>query len=216
MLREKKTDNTVFKNKWSWIIIITMFIAMLIVFILCGELNVLKLNWLVATNGKKWGEVKQEDGSLAEGFGINPGAPIVGWEIFVIMGAILLAAIIAMIVLMVCHQLHFSSFAFIIASWATFFTIIVSGLLYPAPNASFQWQILVRIIVIFVSYPIVFFPFSWIFKKMFINTKYGEDYVDNLLSAEKENAKYIHEIEKSEIKRKDNEVETVELSDKEI
>ncbi len=108
MLTDKKTDNTIFKNKWSWIIIICMFVLMTIVFILFGELNVCKLNWLVATNGKEWGVLA--DGT--EGFGINSGAPIIKWQIFVIMIAILVAAIIAMVTLMLCHQMHFSSFSF--------------------------------------------------------------------------------------------------------
>ena len=212
MLTDKKTDNTVFKNKWSWIIIITMFVLMTIVFILFGELNVSQLNWLVATNGKKWGLLA--DGT--KGFGYNDGAPMIGWEIFVIMIAILVAAIIAMVTLMLCHKMHFSSFSFIIASWAVFFTIITTGLLYPSKDAGFQWQILVRVILIFISYPVVFFPVNWILKMCFINTKYGEAYVDNLLTSEKENAKYMEEVKKTEIKRKEKEVESVELTDKDI
>ncbi len=206
------TDNTQFKNKWSWIIIICMLLLMLIVFLVFGEINLSHLNWLVATNGKKWGLLK--DGTT--GFGVNNGPVMIGWEIFVIMGGILLMAIIAMVVLMLTNRLHFSSFAFIIASWVVFFTIITSGLLYPSASDSFKWQILVRVLLVFVAYPLAFFPFNWIFKKCFINTKYGEAYIDNLISAEKANAQAMKEINEQQKARQTHEVKTVEIESKDI
>lgn len=209
------SNNNANKKYWSWIIILLMFLSMLIVFLFFGEINLSKLNWLVGINGKKWGEVKDENGDFYQGFGKNNSSNEVSPYIFVVMIAILLIAMVIAIVLLLTNKLYFSSFPFIIASWFVFFVIIVSGLLYPNKNDSFQWQILLRVLLIFITFPIIFFPINFIIKKCLINTKFGEKYIKQLIVNENENAKYINEINKMKKQSKIN-TETIEIPESQI
>lgn len=208
---KKNNDVNIYKNYITWIIIACFFILMLAVFLIFGEINLSKLNWFVAENGRKWGLIQYDDGKLLPvdkqymGFGVNSGPLMVNGFIFLIMFSILFIGLILNLILVLKSLIKFSSIAFTTSSWVVFFTIIVTGLLYPGKNDNFPWQIVVRIVLVLISYPLFFFPLNFLLKKMFINTKYGEEYVANLLSTEKENAKYINEIEKLHIHDKNDE-----------
>lgn len=204
-------------NKWTFILILLMFLSMMAIFLSIGEINLSGLNWLVATNGKKWGLIKINDTETAMGFGVNSGSLMISMWVFLIMVFVLLFFIIINIILFLIKKSEITSFSFLLSSWFIFFAIITSGLLYPAKGNQFQWEILVRLVVILISYPIMFFPINFIIKKFFINTKMGELFMDKLLYQENENAKHINEINKSVIKRKKIlKNETIEISDSEI
>lgn len=204
-MRNKK-ESINYKNYLTWLIIGLMFISFIFIFIYLGEINESKLNWLVATNGKKWGLLK--DGSY--GFGINDGSILINGFIFLITGGVLIIAILSATILILLEYIKFSSLSFIISSWFIFFSIVITGLIYPNKN-EFPWQIIVRILLVIISYPISFFPFNFIIKKIFINTKYGENYIANLISNERENAKYINEINKISKNKNKNEKNIIEI-----
>ncbi len=210
----KKIDISIYKNYLTWIIIAIMFLLCLFVFLFFGEINLSKLNWLVATNGKKWGEIIV-DGKTSTGFGIYKGAPIVNGYIFLILFGILLISILLTMLLIFLKKIKFSSLAFVVSSFFVFFTIIISGLLYGDDN-KFNWQIIVRIILVLVSYPVVFFPVNFIIKKIFINTIYGEEFISDLIRNEKENAKYINEINKYSNYKNKKESSVIEIESDQI
>lgn len=162
------------------IILLLIFVPMVILFLFGGEINLNQQNWLVATWGKEWGLLNDN----TYGFGVNPDGPIISWEPFVYSIVVIFATTIIFFVLYKLKKLDLSFYTLIFSSWFVLFIILITGLLYPSPNGEEIWKIFVRIIIIVISFVIVFFPLNSILNSIMARSKNAENYTKKIIDKE--------------------------------
>lgn len=198
----KKND----KNIWILIILIffTLLIPMIITWIFYGEINLSMKNWLVAVNGKNWGELI--DGTI--GFGKSP-VLLCSWQPFVICTGILLFVLTIWLILTYFKLSRINYLVYIFSTWFMLFLIMTTGLL--PYNQS--WTIPVRIIIVIVGYFSCFLVLNILINKIIIKTKFASILANEFIEQEMETSKYIND----EIKlKKQKEKEIVEIDEKDI
>lgn len=164
---------------------------MFIVWLLVGEINLVHTNWLVAEFGKKWGMLANGN----EGFGVNLQSVMVSWQPFVIAISILVANTLIFITLYKLQLINLNFYPFLLATWAILFAVIVSGLLYPNPEniAGEIWKIVIRLIIVVLSFPLVFFVSNWLLMHFLVRHPVGLKVADEILQQEIKSAEYIKE-----------------------
>ncbi|MGL4952164.1 MAG: hypothetical protein ACRC4L_04235, partial [Mycoplasma sp.] len=146
------------------------------------------------------------------GYGINDGYAIISWEPFVISICIILAATIIFYIFMKLNFIEIQFYSIMFSTWTMFFVILVSGLLYPDKNnyQSEMWKIFVRLILVVISFIIVFFPLNKLI--LFISLRTGDNlkYVNKIIKEEEESIEFFKSNESSKLPKEDKKT-TIEV-----